>query len=478
MNPTPEQNAITLAAKSSSDNLLISALAGAAKTSTLVLIANALKSTPILCLSFNRRIATEMQERLPGNCESMTLNSLGHRVWGQALGKRLIVNTAKSYNILKGLVDALPKREKEEAYKSFADTLKMVETGRTYGYVPDSHYPNAARLLSDADFFASLDEEPSELQERLIRQATLASLKQSFEGLIDFSDQILMPALFPCSFPSYPLVMVDEAQDLSELNHAILKKLVRKRLIAVGDECQSIYAFRGAHSESMKVLEQTFNMRKLILSMSFRCPVSVVEAARWRAPHMQYPEWAKPGAVASPEQWSIEDLPNTATILCRNNAPLFSMAIALLKAGRYPELVGNDIGKGLIKILKSLGEPSLLREPLLGSIDLWKQDKLKKTRRRGFVEDQAACLTVFANQGATLGEAIAYAEHILSAKGPITLMSIHKAKGLEWNDVFLLDRDLIRLDYVQEQNLLYVGITRAKETLTFVTTEGFRHGTV
>ena len=87
--PTPEQLRIISAASSTPDNLIISALAGAAKTSTLVLIAEALPKTSILCISFNKKIATEMKERLPANCTSMTLNSLGHRVWGDTLGKRL-----------------------------------------------------------------------------------------------------------------------------------------------------------------------------------------------------------------------------------------------------------------------------------------------------------------------------------------------------------------------------------------------------
>lgn len=72
MTPTPEQVAIVEAAKQTNDNLLVSALAGAAKTSTLVLIAKALQKHPILCLAFNKRIATEMQERLPGNCTAIS----------------------------------------------------------------------------------------------------------------------------------------------------------------------------------------------------------------------------------------------------------------------------------------------------------------------------------------------------------------------------------------------------------------------
>lgn len=472
--PTDEQQAIIAAARDTDDNLLISALAGAAKTSTLVLIAKALPSTMTLCLAFNKRIAEEMKERLPGNCESMTLNSLGHRVWGKATGKRLRVDTKKNYTILSQLVNQLTsKHDKTDAFESFADTLKMIEQGKSAGYVPDNGNKNAKRLLGDEEFFSGLDEIPDELQERLVIEATNISIAQGFDGLIDFSDQILLPTIFPVSFPSYPLILVDEAQDLSALNHATLRKLVRKRLIAVGDECQAIYAFRGAHEESMGLLQQQFDMRKLILSVSFRCPTTVVQEARWRAPHMKYPEWAKAGAVDRPDQWGIADIPDDSTIICRNNAPIFTMAIKLLKNGRYAEIIGNDVGRALVKIMKKFGPPNMLKEQVLEQIQLWRVEKLKKSRNAARVEDQVECLTIFVEQGKNLGEAIAYAEFIMSAKGPIMMMTGHKSKGLEFNTVFILDKFLIRMDEGQDQNLLYVMQTRAKERLVYVETERF-----
>lgn len=472
--PTPEQSLIVEAARDTTDNLIVSALAGAAKTSTLVLIAEALPKTSMLCLAFNKRIATEMQERLPSTCVAMTLNSLGHRVWSQAIGRRLIVNTRKNYEILSALVEKLSTNEKEEAYAMFADTLKMLEQGKGAGYVPTGKFDRAKRLLDDDEFFASLEDVPTKLQEELLRAASYESIKQGYQGTIDFSDQILLPTVFPASFPQYPIVLIDEAQDLSELNHATLRKLAKKRLIAVGDECQSIYGFRGAHQASMRLLEESFKMRRLVLSISFRCPQSVVSEARWRAPHMQFPTWATEGSVRSLSEWSVDDLPNVATIICRNNAPIFSMAIKLLRNGRYPEIVGNDLAKNLIKTLKKFGKPSLSQAKVLDMIDAWESDKKKKSRNKGKVEDTAACLRIFAEQGRNLGEAIAYAEHIMNAKGPIQMLTGHKAKGLEWNDVFILDKHLVKVERdEQERNLLYVMQTRAKQNLYYVESEGF-----
>lgn len=470
MTPTVEQLAIVTAAKTTKDNLIISALAGAAKTSTLVLLGKALPSTMILCLAFNKRIAVEMKDRLPGNCESMTLNSLGHRVWGQFTGKRLSVNTRKNYEILSGLCEGLKGQEKEEAYEIFSDVLKTIGIAKSSGYVPTGHYPDARGLCGDDDFFAGLEEEVSPLQEKLIRDTCLESIRQGFEGKIDFDDQILLPTIFRARFPQYPVVMIDEAQDLSELNHATLKLLAKNRLIAVGDECQAIYGFRGAHENSMSELEKTFAMRKLILSVSFRCPISVVEAARWRAPHMQYPEWAKPGKVETLESWGPDDIPESAAIICRNNAPIFSLALKLIRAKRRPEIIGNDVGKNLVKIMRKFGDSTLSRENVLTAINEWEKAKLAKSRSKKSVRDQAECLRVFAYEGNNLGETIAFAETLFAQTGTIKMMTGHKSKGLEFDDVFFLDRHLVGEEQ-QELNLRYVIITRAKQSLTYINSE-------
>jgi superfamily I DNA/RNA helicase len=480
--PTPEQQAIIDAAVNTEDNLIVAALAGAAKTSTLVMLAEALPRVAILCLAFNKKIATEMQERLPSNCVAMTLNSLGHRTWGATIGKRLIIEDRKLYNLLKSAVEKLGKVEQDEAWETFADTLNMAKAGKTAGYVPTGHYTQIAKpLMNDSEFFACLDEAPTAQQERLIKTVTVESIRQAFNGSMDFDDQIFMPTNFPSNFVQYPLVLVDEAQDLSALNHVMLKKLAKKRLIAVGDECQAIYGFRGAHQDSMNLLQQTFNMRKLILSVSFRCPISIVEEARWRAPHMRWPDWAKPGLITDMrgKLWQTETLPDDAVIICRNNSPIFSMAIKLLQNGRYPKIIGNDIGAGLLKNIKKFGPTSMPSADLMEAINTWEQFKLSKSRSPAKVSDQAECMRVFARQGESLGDAVAYAEHIFNSSGPIQMMTAHKSKGLEFDNIFILDRHLIRVEKEQQEaNLLYVAQTRSKSTLTYIESDFFESNQV
>jgi superfamily I DNA/RNA helicase len=468
--PTEEQSAVVDRARSTTDNILLSALAGAAKTSTLVLIAEALPDTQILCLAFNKRIADEMQERLPSNCRAMTLNSLGHRTWIEATGRRLRIETSKTYQILKAIVDDCPRGDKDILYENFAELMRIIDFGKTCGYIPSGHYEKAKRLFDDDSFFAHIEQKLTDLEIGVIRIATLASLKQAFEGICDYNDQILMPTVFHGAFPRYPLTLVDEAQDLSALNHATLRKMIgTRRLIAVGDPNQAIYGFRGAHEESMPKLQKEFDMYEMHLSISFRCPRAVIRHSHWRAPTMRWPEWAGEGEVNYLTQWNANDLPESATIICRNNAPLFRLAIKLLIAGRPVELHGKDVVASLTKIMRKFGGHDMRTVDVLDKIDLWEaqQKEKNKNRAHGSIEDRAECMRIFANQGATLGDALAYAQHMVQLHSPLKMMTGHKAKGLEFDHVFFLDNELVG-DDEQEPNLRYVIITRAKQTLTYI----------
>lgn len=472
--PTPEQEAIVAAAVETKDNLIIEARAGAAKTSTLILIAEALPDISILSLAFNKKIADEMRERLPDNCDSMTLNGLGHRAWYQFLRKRLRVDARKNYGLLREAIDDLTDDDdKDEAWEFFAETLKAIGMSKQEGYLPDDFKGHWKPLCGDDEFFATLEFEPSDLQIDLIRRVSQASFMQALEGYIDFDDQILCPAVCSVSFPTYPLILVDEAQDLSPINHVILRKLVKiNRLIAVGDPCQAIYGFRGADENSMKNLQQKFSMTTFYLTISFRCSKAVTYNAKWRAPDMQSPDWAAEGSVHRLATWDASLIEDSSAIICRNNAPLFGVAISLIKQGRLPEILGRDIAKNLEKILKSLGKPNMLQGSAIEELDRWRDKELKRVRNAGVVRDKHECLRIILAETDTLGDAIAYLKHLLSREGRILLMTGHKSKGLEFESVFFLDAFLCRIDRGQDANIKYVIETRSKGSLTYIETEG------
>src|SRR6266567_6238762 len=101
MTPTPEQTAILSIATTTTENLLVNALAGTGKTSTIELICHQLTTIPILYLAFNKRIVDEASRRMPSHVECRTQNSIGHRAWSQATGRRLVVMSDKMRTILR-----------------------------------------------------------------------------------------------------------------------------------------------------------------------------------------------------------------------------------------------------------------------------------------------------------------------------------------------------------------------------------------
>jgi len=480
MTPTAEQLAIVEFAKKSSQSLLVNAFAGAAKTTTLELITKAVTGIPILSLAFNKRIAEEMTTRLPGHVKCQTLNSLGHQVWAAATGRRLIINTKKSYELLKAEADDLSRADKSDFFDNFPDLLKLISKAKLSGYIPEGKFPGSKPLVTLSEFIDSLDlDEPLPRSFiKIIDSVLTASINLSYSGQIDFDDQIYMPTLFGGNFPKFPLVLVDEAQDLSPLNHAMLRKLVTKRLIAVGDPFQSIYGFRGAVHNGMSQLKSTFEMEEKTLSISFRCPIAVVKRARFRAPTMQWGPNAEEGIVETLDEFHASLIPDHAAIICRNNAPLFRCALNLIKQGRGVQLVGADIGPGLVKVLKKLGPSDMNLDQTMAAILNWETETAKKNKKVGSVHDRAECLRVFAQAGGSLGGAVAFAEHLFQSKGPIQLLSGHKAKGLEWDVVYHLDPWRIPSPYVssaeeldQELNVRYVIETRAKKELYLVSGE-------
>lgn len=470
--PTAEQLAIVKAAQNTKDNLIISALAGAAKTSTLELIAKALPDVNTVCLAFNKSIAKEMEKRLPSNCTAMTLNALGHRVWTQHLGlRRLNLKTNKMYNIINNLIEDLPQSDKTLAYEEFSFIMKTCGQAKSDGHLPDKFVRSLNKpvepILNDDALLEGLEESVDPLIQSLIIKALIVSANESMQGTIDFGDQVLFPSLFRCSYPIFSLILVDESQDLSPLNHAMLRQLYRRRIIAVGDQRQAIYAFRGAFEEGMEAMQTAFDMRELQLSCSFRCPEEIVDHVRWRAPHMTSWSGTPAGKIVHHKGWSLNDIPEGSAVICRNNAPILSLAINLLKAGRYPNVWGNDIAAGLLKKLEKLGPSNMGRDQAFAALGLYHAEQKRRVKNHDRLQDTIDCLSIFIENSDTLGGAIAFAQTIFNSSGKIELMTGHKSKGHEFNNVYFLDNHLVSTDG-QDPNLRYVICTRAMRELHYI----------
>lgn len=471
MKLTAEQELILETVRTTTDNLAIEARAGGAKTTTLVKIAEALPGKTILALAFNKKIAVEMTERLPSNAESKTLNALGDKAIREFRGKFHKIEDKKCFEILQSLIRQLDPEDQEELYDRFAETLQAIKTAKNAGYVPDGAHPMMRSLLDASDFFANLDEEPSELQQQIINKALRTSLKMALdEGFLDFADQIYISALHrSISFPRFEVLLVDEAQDLSALNHTMLGKMVKgsTRLIIVGDPCQAIYAFRGADEESMSRLSQRFDMKTLYLTVCFRCAPEIVENVRWRAPDMTAFPTTPSGEVRRHDTWNLSQIGDGDAVICRNNAPLFSLAVKLLGAGRSPELYSGDIVPGLVKIMKKLGKQDIPTTEAKQALAEWKDKETERSRSPGAVQDKYECIMIFLESNSTLGDAIRRIEEIAAMSGRIKLMTGHKSKGLEFDHVWFLDQHLCK-PKGQDRNVKYVIETRARRQLNYI----------
>lgn len=468
--PTDEQLEILEAVKSTNANIMIHALAGTGKTSTLELIEDKIEG-PMLCLAFNKRIATEMQRRFKTTTDVKTFNALGHAVWGNVIGKRAMrVEVGKTKDIFTHhLKNDVPRYKQSAVWDDYAHIMEAVGMAKNMGYIPPTWRSQGTSLCEWEAVEARLDLTPTEQTYRITEAILNISIKASYEGMIDFDDQVYMSACFGGSFPTYPLVMVDEKQDMSPVNLEMIRKLVRQaRLIGVGDEYQSIYQFRGAAQDGMGIAKRQFDMESHGLTISFRCPSKVVSNVHWRVPHMK--AFNQGGHIEQLQGLDCHDVGEGSAIICRNNAPLIRLGFMMLKANIPVKVHGADIGPKIINVLKRLGHADTPQDRAFKLIAEWEERKTE--RGSSTAKDMADAMRIFVGRTKHLAGAISSVEFIFAARdSTIELLTGHKAKGLEWETVFHLDPGLIKRTTEQEKNLAYVIDTRAKANLYYINSE-------
>jgi superfamily I DNA/RNA helicase len=465
-NPTEEQQAAIEHCRAiDHPNLMLNAYAGTGKSATLKMIDKASRIHPALYLVFAKRNAEEAvaSGEFRSTTVVKTFNACGHGIWAGHIKDKIVLDKAKSRTLWRQMVDQMTKAEASEAWLEYHVVMDGLEKAKSLGYVPKACKLPHKALIDQHHFHCAMDERPNDVASEIIDDILVESIKAAYSGLIDFNDQIYMPALFGGTYPKFPRVMVDEYQDQSPVNHAMLAKLVKGRIIGVGDPFQNIYGFRGAKAGGMTDAIQTYSMSELPLSVSFRCPRAIVEAARWRVPHFQ---WFKAGGhVATETEYSGTSFPDDATVICRNNAPLLRLAFKLISAGRSVSVVGSELGPRLVGIMKKLGDSTLPRVKAFSAIEEWREGKLVAGSKSA--NDLADCMRVLCEHGDTLGAAISYAEHIFAQTGTIRLLTGHKSKGLEFDSVFWLDPWLCK-DTEQDLNLRYVITTRSQNSLVML----------
>lgn len=449
------------------DNILIQAVAGSGKTTTIIK-AMFYASGRSLFLAFNKAIAMDIASRLTAG-EAKTLNALGHRMWMQNLPSSTL-EARKIPLILESLCGKGSPILKDFGYA--ISRIIGIAKNSAFG-IEGLHYLSSIdfeELFDAYDFNIPLDSLNSVAQ--LALQAFVRSVEDT--ETFDFDDQLYGPVFFDWSPPRYDNVFVDESQDLSPIQHLLLR-LLHARVIAVGDRHQAIYGFRGALTDSMDKLKLSFQMIELPLSISYRCAGSIIDEAKFYCPSIQAREGAPIGRVSFTDQ-DPQIFPSSL-IVCRNNAPLFKAILRHVREKSPCRVLSNFI-EGLQSFVRHFKTSDSTQ--LRSKLDSWYIREREAAAEKGSLgkiaglEDKYETLKLFTNQYKKTDEILNVIKQLgFGTAGP-TFATIHKAKGLEHESVHILRPDLIPAKYAltpeakqQESNLMYVAITRAKNELAY-----------
>jgi superfamily I DNA/RNA helicase len=490
---TTEQEEVFDFFQNSRENGIVEAVAGSGKTTTIQegLRRHSIPGGETLAIAFSADVKKTFEKKLPKVVEKKTFNGLGHGVWAKKIGRNPSLDQNK-------LSKTLSNRGIDDP-DVYGAVLQVTGLLKQNGVIPpgiqtkkEGLFPadfDSVKQLADfhsVDFDREVYEEAMHLLEE--------SIKEAWNGIIDFNDQLYMPTVYGAAFRKYSLIVVDEAQDLSPIQHEMLtrSKRMQGRIIAVGDSAQAIYGFRGAHTDSMELLRERFSMHPLSLSISFRCSKNVVAQAQHVVGHIRPQEDAPQGAVWSPSSWTLDDIPDGAGVICRVNAPLLGLAYRLLQEGRAPKVLGRDIGKGLSKLVNKLAQTPADIPTFLSRLKEWERIEIERARMKEqpqkvrSIMDKAESLKALANpEMQSTRQLVAAIEEMFNQdkRALVTLSTIHKAKGAEFDNVFVLDHSMVLPPYhgqdweqAQEANMRYVAYTRAITNLWLVESEDLNEG--
>ena len=501
--PTPQQAAIFNAIRLAESNLMIRARAGCGKTTTLEEGSKEMKGRVGL-VAYNKAIATELASRVKGrpNVEANTFHSFGYRALLRAVkgcGK-------PDFKKVERLIMA---RGVAEGLQPFVSKLVSLAKQRGVGVLT---VPGDARPWFDIVEHFALQESLSGLStygdttEELVKDGISAaidvfgdSLKELKCGKLDFDDMIYGPLALDVPVVQHDWLCVDEAQDTNPARRALARKMMKEEGLSVwvGDEHQAIYGFTGADNDALDVIAREFNTIDLPLSVTYRCPKAVVRVANTIVPDIEAHESAPEGRYdvigmgdfrkLGPVMLAAED-----AILCRLTKPLVETAYDLIRRGIACHIEGRDIAAGLKTLIKKVsGGKVIALDAFWDKLDVYEQREVQRLQAKGqetqaeAVADKCATLRVVGDQldmeanNGTLGLAL----DKLFGDTPdgerpknLTLSTVHKAKGREWGRVYLLGRNKFMpskwarqpWQQVQERNLIYVAVTRAKRELVEV----------
>ena len=276
--------------------VLIVAGAGSGKTRVLTsriayILEQGCDPSAVLALTFTKKAATEMKERIAlmvgerkarrlymGTFHSVFIKFL--KEFAESLGYPktfTIYDTGDSVSAIKTCLKELQLDEK--VYKP-KDVLGRISMAKNNLVTPAAYRRNANAIQNDA----------SAKKPRIVDIYDLYAYKCKQAGVMDFDDILLNmnillrdnPAALESIAGRFKYIMVDEYQDTNFAQYLILKKLseTHKNLCVVGDDSQSIYAFRGAKIENILNFKKDYPQHHIFrLEQNYRSTQVIVNAA-------------------------------------------------------------------------------------------------------------------------------------------------------------------------------------------------------
>ncbi|MBR2810678.1 MAG: UvrD-helicase domain-containing protein, partial [Solobacterium sp.] len=294
------------------------------------------------------------------------------------------------------------------------------------------------------------------------------------------------------------VLVIDEAQDMDENEYRLVRLLMEAndemRVIMVGDDDQNIYAFRGSDARYFRDFRDTFHAKGYEMTENYRSDKAIVDFANSYAVIMENRMKTIPLSSASDRKGIVHvteyDCPNlaeglvkqliktrqgTAGVLTATNEEAMQVVTLLQENGIRARLVGTDNSFGLINLAEVRWFlKDLEKEPVINK-EIW-NDKVEKLEKRyqtsGIIRTVLNMLRTFreVNERIFLSDLKEFIRESQfedfqeDKKSVVQVSTIHKAKGKEYDTVYLLLSEY-RLTTAESRRVLYVGMTRARHAL-------------
>jgi DNA helicase II / ATP-dependent DNA helicase PcrA len=517
MKPSKYQEKILEWLQSGNGNATCNAVAGSGKTTTLKLAAQQLQSmrlTPsdIKVIVFGKQNSLDLITKFGREWKYsiQTLHSVGFRVLQHEIGRfrsnEKIVSS--KYRQIAEQKKLIPKKTKQRSYKGSLTESNAISRVEHFLTLID-----LARLtLSDlsVESIESIAYHHNLEGIHDFKRVSIAIANILVEGQeqaindhrIDFTDMVWLPVEWGLNerkwFQTYKFVLVDECQDLNaaQLELSLMLAGDKGRMLYVGDPRQAIFGFAGADNRSYQNIVERTKATELPLSLCYRCPKSHIELVNqlYSEIPIEYTPEAAPGileCIENSDLWNDEHpgrLVIGDMVLSRKTAPLVSLCIRLIGRGIAATVKGKDIGKQIKSELEAIADITGFRyEEFNLFVEEYRRFKFQtyenldnaEQLKENLADKLNALSTIYSSQpnATCVAHLCTYIDDLFSDdESPITLSTCHRAKGLEGDRIFIIKPEDMPMVWErqlgwqkeQEDNLLYVALTRSKSTLYIV----------